>query len=113
MIKTLWGVRLKFEYVFLAREEFSCFKPLKAFKYFVLMIFRIIDFDHNSGDTFRTFQQIPKVQNQVGLWASTAWATRLIPGQGTKILQAMSHNQEKVKYINKQGNIYILFFKKE
>ena len=43
---------------------------------------------------------------RLGLHISTAGGISSIPGQGTKILQAMSHNQEKVKYINKQGNIY-------
>ena len=46
--------------------------------------------------------QFKKMENYlevqwIGLWASTAGNMVLIPGQGTKILQAVQHGQKKKK----------------
>ena len=50
--------------------------------------------------------QFKKMENYlevqwIGLWASTAGNMVLIPGQGTKILQAVQHGQKKKTTIKK------------
>ena len=60
--------------------------------------------------------QFKKMENYlevqwIGLWASTAGNMVLIPGQGTKILQAVQHGQKKKKQLkNKVVQPSILAF---